>query len=75
MVTVTETVGLTAGHTDVSLWYALRGGRTKLLVFDKDEFHAVRWFHRDDIPFGRSDPHMRRFIEKLRCMSPVRTHP
>jgi 8-oxo-dGTP pyrophosphatase MutT (NUDIX family) len=27
MVTVTETVGLTSGHTDVSLWYVVQGDR------------------------------------------------
>jgi 8-oxo-dGTP pyrophosphatase MutT (NUDIX family) len=70
MLTVTEIAGLTAGHTDVSLWYALKGDRTKSLVFDKDEFHTVHWFHRDDIPFGKSDPHMRRFMQKLRTMIP-----
>lgn len=73
MLTVTEIVGLTAGHTDVCLWYALKGDRTRSLVFDKHEFHAVRWFHCDDIPFGRSDPHMRRFIQKLGIMT-VRNH-
>jgi 8-oxo-dGTP pyrophosphatase MutT (NUDIX family) len=68
MLTVTRTVGLTAGHIDVSLWYALKGDRAKPLTFDTHEFHTVRWFHRDDIPFSRSDPHMRRFIQKLRTM-------
>lgn len=64
MVTCTTTVGLTAGHTDVSLWYVVQASRQQALVFDQDEFHAVRWFHCDELPFERSDPHLRRFAEK-----------
>jgi 8-oxo-dGTP diphosphatase len=63
--TVTETVGKTAGHTDVSLWYVLKGDRTRTLAYDRSEFHGVRWFHRDDVPLGRADPHMARFLKKL----------
>jgi 8-oxo-dGTP pyrophosphatase MutT (NUDIX family) len=63
--TVTETVGLTAGHTDVSLWYILRGHRDKDLSFDGSEFHEIRWFHQDQVPLERSDPHMKRFLSKL----------
>lgn len=62
---VTETVGLTAGHTDVSLWYILRGHREEHLTFDGSEFQEIRWFHRDQVPFERSDPHMKRFLSKL----------
>ena len=64
-ITCTETVGLTAGHTDVSLWYVLRGNREEQLEYDKEEFNGIRWFHFDQIPFERSDPHMSRFINKL----------
>ncbi|XAH22134.1 NUDIX hydrolase [Xylophilus sp. GW821-FHT01B05] len=64
MLTCTTTVGLTAGHTDVSLWYVVQASRQQALVFDQDEFHAVRWFHCDALPFERSDPHLRRFAEK-----------
>ncbi len=63
--TVTETVGLTAGHTDVSLWYVLRGDRTEQLSFDGSEFREVRWFHRNQVPLDRSDPHIERFMSKL----------
>ncbi|MDH5672048.1 MAG: NUDIX hydrolase [Myxococcales bacterium] len=65
LISSVETVGKTAHHTDVSLWYALRGDREQALRYDASEFHSVRWFHRDAIPFGQSDPHMRRFLEKL----------
>ena len=65
MITCTDTVGLTAGHTDVSLWYVVRAPRTQVIQFDTGEFNAVRWFAFADVPWGRSDPHMRRFIDKL----------
>ena len=63
--TRTETVGKTAGHVDVSLWYVLRGNRRTPIRFDVDEFVSVRWFHRSEIPLGRSDPQMPRFLAKL----------
>lgn len=63
--TLTETVGKTAGHTDVSIWYTLRGDRFAPLEFDGSEFLAVRWFHKDDVPLGRTDQHMARFLKKL----------
>ena len=65
MLTCTVTVGATAGHTDVSLWYVIEGDRRRPLQFDVEEFHSVRWFHRDDIPFANSDPNLRRFLSKL----------
>lgn len=64
--TATITVGLTAGHTDVSLWYVLKGDSQTQYQFDQDEFNAIRWFSLDDIPYDKSDPHMKRFIEKLK---------
>jgi 8-oxo-dGTP diphosphatase len=66
MITCTTTVGLTAGHRDVSLWYVVEGSRKQPLTFDEQEFKAVQWFRFSEVPFQRSDPHMRRFIEKLR---------
>lgn len=64
--TSTLTVGLTAGHTDVSLWYVLRGNVKTSYAFDHEEFHDIRWFPMDAIPYASSDPHMRRFVEKLK---------
>jgi 8-oxo-dGTP diphosphatase len=66
-ITVTR-VGGDGGHTDVSLWYLLRGDSSRAIKFDRGEFHGVRWFGFDEIPFERSDPHMRRFVEKLRTL-------
>ena len=62
----TTTVGLTAGHTDVSLWYVVRVNRNQEMSFDEQEFNEVRWFSYDDGPLDRTDPHMHRFLEKLR---------
>lgn len=67
-VTVSETVGSTAGHTDVSLWYVVKGDKSQEYVFDEDEFNAIEWFHMDEIPFEKSDPHMKRMIEKLKLV-------
>lgn len=64
-VTVTTTVGLTAGHTDVSLWYVVRACRHQSIKFDEREFEGVRWFPFDEVPFERADPHMKRFLTKL----------
>jgi 8-oxo-dGTP diphosphatase len=66
MVTVTSTVGRTRGHTDVSLWYAVKGNRESTLVFDTEEFHDARWFSFDNVPLHRSDPNLSRFLAKLR---------
>ena len=65
MVTVTETVGLTSGHTDVSLWYAISGSRSAKLKFDPSEFNEARWFRYSEVPLARSDPHLGRFLAKL----------
>lgn len=66
--TVTQTVGLTAGHTDVSLWYLLRGNIHDHLSFDRGEFTDVAWFTYDEILESSPvifDPHMQRFTQKL----------
>ena len=64
-ISITKTVGLTAGHMDVSLWYILKGDSCSQLDFDQKEFHGIRWFNYHEIPYDRSDPHLQRFIEKL----------
>jgi len=65
MVTCTTTVGLSAGHTDVSLWYVVRASRSQAIEYDRQEFNAVRWFAFAQAPLERSDPHLSRFITKL----------
>jgi 8-oxo-dGTP diphosphatase len=66
--TETITVGLTAGHTDVSLWYVLNGESGRELTYDAHEFNGYRWFTYEEImttDSSRLDPFMHRFTEKL----------
>jgi 8-oxo-dGTP pyrophosphatase MutT (NUDIX family) len=65
LLTVIKTVGNVPKHTDVSLWYLLKGDPSLILDYDPNEFHQIRWFEIDAIPFEQSDPHMKRFIEKM----------
>ena len=64
-VTVNQTVGNITQHCDVSLWYVLKGNPNHEFIYDTDEFNQIRWFEMDAIPFERSDPHLKRFIEKM----------
>lgn len=64
LITSTTTVGKTSGHTDVSIWYAINGNQNMNIDFDRSEFHSVRWFHKDEIPYGNTDPELHRFIKK-----------
>ncbi|MEO3926372.1 NUDIX domain-containing protein [Micromonosporaceae bacterium B7E4] len=70
-VTVTRTVGIDAGHTDMSLWFLLRLGREQPLTLDSGEFREARWWSpaelRDADP-TRFDPHFTRFCSKLQQM-------
>jgi 8-oxo-dGTP pyrophosphatase MutT (NUDIX family) len=65
MVTCTTTVGLSAAHVDVSLWYVVAADRNQSIRFDEEEFAGARWLMRSDVPLHRSDPHMARFLAKL----------
>jgi 8-oxo-dGTP pyrophosphatase MutT (NUDIX family) len=65
MITCAETVGATAGHVDVSLWYVVRAARTQRLNHTSDEFADARWFAFDALPLDRTDPHLARFVAKL----------
>ncbi|BBH71622.1 DNA mismatch repair protein MutT [Actinoplanes sp. OR16] len=66
--TVTRTVGLDAGHTDVSLWFVQPLDLDQRLTPDQGEFRAVRWWSpaelREADP-ARFDPHLFRFLAKL----------
>ena len=62
--TSTVTGGLTPGHIDVSLWYVVKGHAYQPLSFDLREFNVVQWFALDQIPYAKSDPNMKRFVEK-----------
>ena len=67
--TITETVGSTAGHTDVSLWYVLHGDAHTTLQYDAEEFHQIAWFPLAGLPLARADPHLGRFAAKLARMT------
>lgn len=67
-VTVTVTVGKTAGHTDVSLWYVLEGSASVMPAWDRREFRDCRWFSTQELLAMNSaqlDPHLHRFTNKL----------
>lgn len=63
--TVTNTVGNVIQHTDVSLWYVLKADFNDRLTYEENEFNQIQWFGIDEIPFDKSDPHLKRFIEKM----------
>jgi hypothetical protein len=72
-VTVTETVGIDAGHTDVSLWFLANCRRDQPLTPDRSEFRAVRWWTPADLRAAdpaRFDPHLARFCAKIRQGGP-----
>src|SRR5690606_23270674 len=45
--TVTPTVGPTAGHVDISLWHVARGDRAQHYDLDPAEFDGGRWWDLD----------------------------
>lgn len=66
--TVTRTVGIDAGHTDVSLWFVADCGRDHPLTLDRNEFRAVRWWTPAELRHpdpARFDPHLTRFCAKI----------
>lgn len=66
--TVTRTVGIDAGHTDVSLWFVVPCPRSRALTPDAGEFRGVRWWSRAELAAAdpaRFDPHFTRFLTKL----------
>jgi len=67
-ITATQTVGLTPGHTDVSLWYLLRGDIHQPLNIHRQEFNDMAWFTFDEILESHPSifqPYMHRFTRKL----------
>lgn len=67
-ITQTVTVGKTAGHTDVSLWYLIRGDSSKKIIYDSVEFNGYKWFDYSDLSNNDGkgfDPHMKRFTMKF----------
>lgn len=67
-VTVTETVGIGAGHVDVSLWFVLEMGRGVPRAAALGEFRSIRWWTAGEIAATDPclfDPHFTRFVAKL----------
>lgn len=65
---ITQTRGMDT-HTDVTLWFALKGDCTAEIRPDPREFSEVRWYALDDHTDWSADcfdPHMHRFMVKLR---------
>jgi len=56
------TIAKLCDHTDVCLWYVLRGNSTQQYVFDPGEFNGIKWFPLNALP---PDPNVKRGIEKL----------
>ena len=67
-ITQTVTVGKTAGHTDVSLWYLLSADSEKPIQYDLGEFNGYKWFTFKEVldtPIEKLDRYMHRFMKKL----------
>ena len=67
---ITQTRGMNT-HTDVTLWFALKGDVTAEVRPDPHEFNEVRWYSLDDQTDWSADcfdPHMQRFAAKLKGM-------
>ncbi len=74
--TVTRTRGQ-GQHTDVSLWYVLRGEAGQVTSFDETEFDAIKWLSLDQVlatPEDTLDPHMHRFTRKLMSLLALQEH-
>lgn len=68
-ITVTKTVGITAGHTDVSLWYVVSMDSMAKYQNDASEFDSYKWLDLDQVlalPINELDPHLHRFVLKLK---------
>ena len=68
-ITQNKTVNTDAGHTDVSLWYLLRGNSEEVIHYDIGEFNGYRWFSFEEIESMGSSifhPDLGRFMGKLR---------
>ncbi len=66
--TLTYTTGKLTPHYDVNLWYVIKGDHRVRYEYDPGEFHTIQWFGFDEIPYDNADPHMERFVRKLKGM-------
>jgi len=59
-----KTIGKTAPHRDIALWYAsIYDGQS--IRFDKREFEEVKWFSYDEAINAPAEPHLPRFFKKM----------
>lgn len=67
-VTVTVTKNADT-HTDVSLWYVIKGNINDELIFDANEMNGCKWIGLNEVlamNISELDPHMHRFIKKMK---------
>ena len=67
-ITQAVTVNTTASHTDVSLWYVLKGDSKKEILYDAGEYTGYHWLGYQEVLdtyIARLDIHMHRFVNKL----------
>lgn len=72
MVSQTTTVGLSAGHIDVSLWYVVDGDAEATVAGDAREFAGWRWWTFQEVLAADPavlDPHLQRFTAKLQAVA------
>ena len=66
--TVTTTIGIDRGHTDVSLWFPVAAHKGQQIRPDEREFAEARWWSADELTAAdpaRFDPHFFRFLRKI----------
>jgi 8-oxo-dGTP diphosphatase len=71
MVTQTRTVGMSAGHTDVTLWYVMENDAEVAPAGDSVEFTGWRWWTFEEVLTADPavlDPHLPRFVAKLAAL-------
>ncbi|MGD2169939.1 MAG: NUDIX domain-containing protein [Chlamydiota bacterium] len=69
--TVAKTVNNMDFHTDVSLWYLVKGDARIDYAFDEQEFYKIQWFSLDEVPYEQVEPHLSRFLKKLNFLTLV----
>lgn len=59
----------TGAHTDITLWYVMKASKSGTFEYGEDEFSTLNWLTLEealDIDITLLDPHMHRFIHKLK---------
>lgn len=69
-ITVTKTIGQGI-HTDVSLWYIIKGNDTKAYKYDTREMSGYTWLSLTEVlatDISKLDPQLHRFITKMQLV-------